>query len=138
MFFFFLSYVVSFIFLGVGRIIMLDPITTVETPMRLMCFASWMISDAVCDAEYCWQMSFSPICRNTMSHSGSKFFTTWRSKCFNEWTCLPPTPCNLVSIVLDSSDFVLSIHDSSLLIKLCSITSTLGLLTDNDIVDVNC
>jgi hypothetical protein len=23
----------------------------VETPMRLMCFASWMISDAVCDAE---------------------------------------------------------------------------------------
>jgi hypothetical protein len=29
---------------------MLDPITTVETPMRLMCFASWMISDAVCDA----------------------------------------------------------------------------------------
>ena len=30
---------------------MLDPITTVETPMRLMCFASWMISDAVCDAE---------------------------------------------------------------------------------------
>jgi hypothetical protein len=40
----------SFIFLGVGRI-MLDPITTVETPMRLMCFASWMISDAVCDAK---------------------------------------------------------------------------------------
>ena len=40
----------SLIFLGVGRI-MLDPITTVETPMRLMCFASWMISDAVCDAE---------------------------------------------------------------------------------------
>jgi hypothetical protein len=38
------------LFLGVGRI-MLDPITTVETPMRLMCFASWMISDAVCDAE---------------------------------------------------------------------------------------
>jgi hypothetical protein len=33
-------------------------------------------ADAVCDAEYCWQMSFSPICRNTMSHSGSKFFTT--------------------------------------------------------------
>jgi hypothetical protein len=96
-----------------------------------------MISDAVCDAEYCWQMSFSPICRNTMSHSGSKFFTTWRSKCFNEWTCLPPTPCSLVSIVLDRSDFVLSIHDSSLLIKLCTITSTLCLLTDNDIFDVN-
>jgi hypothetical protein len=35
--------------------------------------------------KYCWQMSFSPICRNTMSHSGSKFFTTWRSKCFNEY-----------------------------------------------------
>ena len=30
---------------------LVDPITTVETPMRLMCFASWMISDAVCDAE---------------------------------------------------------------------------------------
>jgi D-arabinose 5-phosphate isomerase GutQ len=44
---------------------------------------------------------------------------------------------NIVSIVLDRSDFVLSIHDSSLLIKLCTITSTLGLLTDNDIFDVN-
>jgi hypothetical protein len=43
----------------------------------------------------------------------------------------------VVSIVLDRSDFVLSIHDSSLLIKLCTITSTLGLLTDNDIFDVN-
>jgi hypothetical protein len=45
-------------------------------------------------------------------------------------------PYSLVSIVLDRSDIVLSIHDSSLLIKLCTITSTLGLLTDNDIVDL--